>query len=108
MKLILFILVLAGLIYGFIYLNNQGSFHTYNQYLNDLIKNKPRITCTADTECHLVASDCTLCACDVVANVRWQPYCPFKNPTGSVCDPCPQINKDKIKCVDTVCQISSE
>jgi hypothetical protein len=108
MKLILIILVFSGLIYGFIYLNNQGSFYTYNNYLNNLIKNKPKITCVEDSECHLVAPDCTPCACGVVANISWKPYCPFKKPQGINCSPCPYIDKDTVKCVDTVCKLVSE
>lgn len=108
MKLILFILIFAGLVYGFVYMNNQGSFYTYNNYLNDLVKNKPRLACSDDAECHITAPDCTPCACGVVANITWKPYCPFKKPSGISCAPCPYIDKSAVKCIDTVCKIVNE
>lgn len=103
--IILFLIIIGALVSGFIYLNNQAAFYTYNNYLNDLVKNKPKIICTSDEECHIAAPDCSPCACGIAANVDWQPFCPFKKPVVA-CSPCPYVGK--IKCVDTQCQLVTE
>ncbi len=108
MKVIfLFLVIMGALVSAFIYLNNRAAFYTYNNYLNDLVHNKPKTICITDDECHIVAPDCTPCACGVIANIDWRPFCPFKKPVVS-CSPCPYIDKNQIKCIDTECKLVTE
>jgi hypothetical protein len=108
MKKFIFLIIIFSLVfyYGFRYFNNNGFLGQFNNKLNTFIKNRPKIACVEDNDCHLTTADCNPCSCGLAANKAWQPYCPFIKSKNIICSPCEQFPiLENIKCVNTECQI---